>query len=118
MYSKNKPEEGRWAHSTAAKNIDSWGKDTSGGIVLSVHQLKIFLQAYSYAQLEMRQSFLQKCILKQVFVDKDVEVIKFDLKTIKKCLKLIQDANSDTTKIAEQISIRRCIDCPVYDQGE
>ena len=31
LYSKNKPKEGRWALSTAAKNIDSWVKDTSGG---------------------------------------------------------------------------------------
>ena len=35
----------------------------------------------------------------------DAKEITSDLKTIKKCLKLIQDANSDTTKIAKQISI-------------
>ena len=106
MYSKNKPKEGRWAHSTASKNIDSWVKDTSGGIVLSVHQLMIFLQAYSYAQLDMRKSFLQKFNLQQFFVDMDAhQEIESDLTTIKKCLKLMQDANSDTTKIAKQIDI-------------
>ena len=35
----------------------------------------------------------------------DAQEINSDLKTIKKCLKLIQDANSDTTKIAKQIDI-------------
>ena len=49
--------------------------------------------------------FLQKCNLEQFFVDKEAEEIKSDLKTIKNCLKLIQDATSDTTKIAEQIAI-------------
>ena len=105
MYSKNKPKEGSWGYSTAAKNIDSWVKGTSGGIVLSVHQLMIFLQAYSYAHEEMRKSFLQKCKLEQFFVDKDAQEIDSDLETIKKCLKLIQDAASDTTKIAKQITI-------------
>ena len=49
--------------------------------------------------------FLQKCNLEQFFVDKEAEEIESDLKTIKNCLKLIQDATSDTTKIAEQIVI-------------
>jgi hypothetical protein len=102
---KKKPKEGRWANSTAAETIDSWVKDTSGGIVLSVHQLMIFLQAYSYDQLDMRKSFLQKCNLQQFFVDIAPEKIQSDLTTIKACLKLIQDANSDTTKIVEQIAI-------------
>ena len=35
----------------------------------------------------------------------DAQEITSDLNTIKACLKLIQDANSDTTKIAEQITI-------------
>ena len=105
-YSKKKPKEGGWAHSIAAKNIDNWVKDTSGGIDdLSVHQLMIFLQAHSYAQLDLHKSFLQKCNLQQFFVDMDAKEITSDLKTIKACLKLIQDANSDTTKIAEQITI-------------
>ena len=65
----------------------------------------IFLQAYSYDQLDMRQSFLQKCHLQQFFEDIAPEKIQSDLNTIKKCLKLIQDAASDTTKIVEQIDI-------------
>ena len=100
-YPKKKPKEGGWRYSTAAKKIDSWVKDTSGGIVLSVHQLMIFLQAYSYAQLDMRKSFLQKCNLQQFFVDMDAKEIQFDLNTIKNCLKLIQDAASDITKIVQ-----------------
>ena len=104
-YSKKKPKEGGWAHSIASKNIDNWVKDTSGGIVLSVHQLMIFLQAHSYAQLDLHKSFLQKCNLNQFFEDIAPEKIKSDLNTIKKYLKLIQYAASDTTKIAEQITI-------------
>ena len=72
---------------------------------MSVHQLMIFLQAHSYAQLDLRKSFLQKCNLQHFVVDMDAQEINSDLKTIKKCLKLIQDANSDTTKIAKQIDI-------------
>ena len=106
-YSKKKPKEGGWTHTIASKNIDNWEIVTTSEEIddLSVHQFMIFLQTYSYAQLEIRQSFLQKCNLKHFFVDKDAEKIKSDLKTIKKCLKLIQDAASDTIKIAKQISI-------------
>ena len=104
---KKKPKEGGWAHSTAAKNIDNWPIITRSEEIddLSVHQLMIFLQAYSYDQLDMRKSFLQKCNLQQFFVDIAPEKIQSDLNTIKACLKLIQDANSDTTKIVEQIDI-------------
>jgi len=101
IYSKKKPKEGRWAHSTAPKNIDSWVKDTSGGIVLSVHQLMIFLQAHSCVQVDLHKSFLQKCNLNQFFEDIAPEKIQSDLNTIKKCLKLIQDAASDITKIVQ-----------------
>ena len=60
-------------------------------------QVMFFLQAHSDAQEEMWKSFLQKCNLQQFFDDMEAKEIKSDLKTIKACLKLIQDANSDTT---------------------
>ena len=49
--SNNKPTEGGWDHSTASKNIESWVKDNSEEVDLSVHQLMmIFLEAHhSYA---------------------------------------------------------------------
>ena len=58
-YSKKKPKQGGWDYSTASKKIDNWVIDTSLKVVLSVHQLMIFLQAYSYsyAQEEMRKFF-------------------------------------------------------------
>ena len=106
-YSKKKPKEGGWAHSIAADNIDTWQIITRSeeNDDLSVHQLMIFLQAYSYAQEDMHKSFLQKCNLNQFFENMDAKEKTSDLKTIKKCLKLIRDANSDTTKIAKQIDI-------------
>ena len=73
---------------------------------LSVHQLMIFLQAYSYAQEEMNSHFLQKCKFEQFFDTMEAKEIKSDLKTIKACLQKIRDATSvDTTKIVNQIFI-------------
>ena len=106
-YPKKKPKEGGWAHSTAAENIDNWPIITRSEEIddLSVHQLMIFLQAHSCNQLDLHKSFLQKCNLNQFFEDIAPEKIQSDLNTIKNCLKLIQDAKSDTTKIAKQIAI-------------
>ena len=107
MYSKKKPKEGGWAYSIASKNIDNWQIITRSEEIddLSVHQLMFFLQAHSYAQLDLHKYFLQKCNLNQFFEDIAPEKIKSDLNTIKKYLKLIQYAASDITKIAEQITI-------------